>query len=199
MKHCTCLNWLRQRDSLYLANFFQKDKVRELYDAQEKDAPESAWVKFNLYRSAAENKDGTNALDYLAEAVKLDSIYALEYDELSNMAYEKQRADEALRMLVLANEVFHYDPFLKLQMAQLTNELGDKERALQLLNKLRYLEWSQIYYPQMPQYLAGLIDFVRSGETSSQPLNDSETGLKEPTDLADSDSDTSRQKILHIK
>ncbi len=190
-------NWQRQRDALYLANFFQKDKIRELYEAQEKDAPEAAWVKFNLYRSAAEHKEGAKALEYLEQAVNLDSIYALEYSELSNLAYEKQRPDEALRMLGLAAEVFHEDPFLKLQMAQLANQLGEKEQALELLNKIRNLQWSDIYYPQIPQYLADFTASVQSGHNESEPHKD----VKENSDFEKiaPDFDPAKQRIMHTR
>lgn len=190
-------NWQRQRDALYLANFFQKDKVRELYEAQEKDAPEAAWVKFNLYRSAAEHKEGTKALDYLAEAVALDPIFALEYQDLSNTAYEKQRPDEALRMLELAAEVFHEDPFLKLQMAQLANQLGEKEQALELLNKIRNLQWSEVYYPGMQQYLAELTTFVQTGGQPPSKKKTEKGNERGEVELIIPRIDPARQQTLH--
>jgi tetratricopeptide (TPR) repeat protein len=161
------VNWQRQRDALYLGNFFKKEEIRKLYEAQEKDSPNGAWVKFNLYRSAAEHKEGTKALDYLAEAVTLEPLYALEYQELSNMAYEKGRSDEAFRMLSLASDVFHKDPFLKFQMAQLARENGEKERSLELLNKIRNLDWSDYYYPNMKQNITDFTEFVQSTEPSA--------------------------------
>ena len=48
-------------------------------------------------------------------------------------------------------------------MAQLANELDGKEVALEMLNKIRNLEWSEFYYPQMPQYLAEVTAFVQGG------------------------------------
>ncbi len=189
------LNWQRQRDALYLANFFQKDKIRELHEAQEKDEPESAYIKFNLYRSAAEHKEGAKALDYLAQAVKLDPMYALEYLDLSNMAYEKKRPDQALRMLKLAAEVFQEDPFLKIQMAQLASELGQKEMSLKLVEALRDLEWSTIYYPQMQQYLLELTAFIQGDPTSSQ------IGQEPGGDLAPDSmgQGPDRQRIIHAQ
>ncbi len=92
-------NWQRQANAIYLANFFQKEKVEEIFKAQQKDDAESPWVNFNLYRSSAELKEGTLALEYLAKTVALDQIYALEYANLSQMAYDKNRPEEALRML----------------------------------------------------------------------------------------------------
>jgi tetratricopeptide (TPR) repeat protein len=190
-------NWQRQRDALYLANFFQKAKIRELYEAQVEDAPNTAWIKFNLYRSAAEHKEGSKALDSLAEAVALDPMFALEYMELSNMAYGKQRPDEALRMLELAAEVFHEDPFLKLQIVQLSNELGDKETVLEMLNKLRNLEWAETsYYPGMKQYLAELTTFVQSGKQPSP--EDASQSNSDRSELMNPDTDRDdRQRIMH--
>jgi tetratricopeptide (TPR) repeat protein len=193
------LNWQRQRDTLYLANFFQKDKIRELFLAQEQDDPNTAYIKFNLYRSAAEHKEGTKALEYIADAVTLDPMYALEYFELSNMAYNKGQPDEALRMLKLADEVFHEDPFLKLQMAQLANEIGQKEVALEMLNKVRNLSWSEPYYPDMKQYIADLTIFIQSGEMPSQPDNINIGQEDQTLELIIPEEDSSRQKIMHNK
>lgn len=189
------VNWQRQRDALYLTNFFQKDKTRELFEAQEQDAPDKAWVKFNLYRSAAEHKEGEKALDYLAQAVALDSMFALEYQELSEMAYEKQRPDEAMRMLELAAEVFTSDPFLKLQMAQLANELEQKEKALELINKIRNLEWSDTYYPGMSQSLAEFTSFVQSGRVESEGNNSAEQNSD--FELIIPDAEPARQRVIH--
>ena len=183
------VNWQRQRDALYLSNFFKKEEVRKLYEAQDKDAPGEAWIKFNLYRSAAEHKEGKKALDYLAEAVSLDSLYALEYTELSNVAYEKGRPDVALHMLTLASETFSHDPFIKLQMAQIAHELGENEKATQLLNQLRNLNWSEFYYPQTPQYLAELEEFVQAGKAPSATLAD--------TSEAEKTGGSTRQRVLH--
>jgi hypothetical protein len=191
-------NFQRQREALYLGNFFQKDKIRELFEAQEQDAPDKAWIKFNLYRSAAEHKEGTKALEYLAEAVTIDPMFALEYLELSRIAYDKQRPDEALRMLKLAAEQFHTNPFIKLQIAQLANELGEKDKALEMLNKIRNLEWSEIYYPDMKQYISGLTTFVRGGKTSTstQPLSKKQESEKE-FELMIPGADPARQRVMH--
>lgn len=193
------LNWQRQRDALYLENFLQKGEIREIYLAQEKDAPDDAWIKFNLYKSAVSHKEGKQALGYLAQAVKLEPIYALEYFQLSSMAYDKNRPDEALRMLELAEVVFHSDPFLKLQIAQLVNELGDKTTALEILKTILNLEWSAIFYPDMREYLTGFIRHVQQ-----------EAGLNNKVDLKPGKStqqlepglpetDQGRQRILHIR
>lgn len=192
-------NFQRQRDSLYLSNFFKKEEIRELFLAQEKEAPEAAWVKFNLYRSAAEHKEGTKALNYLAEAVALDHLYALEYSELSNLAYEKQRPDEALRMLKLASEAFPQDPFIKLQIAQLANELGDQEYALEMLNKIRNLEWSDTYYPKMHQYLADLTAFVQSSEGHPQPVANGKKDVEKSAELSIPEEESSRERVMHLK
>ncbi|MCK4507573.1 MAG: hypothetical protein KAU27_03460, partial [Desulfuromonadales bacterium] len=151
----------------------------------------------NLYRSAAENKEGTKALDYLAEAVVLDGIYALEYQELSQMAYEKGRPDVAFRMLALASEAFPQDPFIKFQMVQLAHKIGEKEAALHLLNQLSNLQWSDFYYPQMPQYITDLTTFVQTGEGSPEQSSDSTEveDIKAPAPSRSADG--ARKRLLH--
>lgn len=160
--------WAHQADALYLNNFFQKEKIRELYQAQELAAPKAAWVKFNLFRSAAGHKEDTQALDYLSQAVALDRTYALEYLNLSDQAYENQRPEEALRMLALAAAAFPNDPFIKLQMAQLAHELGDTTKAVKLVAQLQSLPWSEVYYPRIAEDLSGFAAFLR-GELGTSP------------------------------
>ena len=161
-------NWQRQGDILYLNNFFQKGKVMEAALAMESEAPDSAWVKFALYRAAAGNQQGNEALRYLAEAVDRDNAYALEYLSLSKMAYDKGRPDEAMRMLTLAGKALPDNPFIKLDMAQLALNMEDKKTALHLVEPLQQLEWSTVYFPEMPSYLASFAAFLK-GEDVPAP------------------------------
>lgn len=162
--------WKRQSDVLYLANFFQKERVGELNLAMEKEAPQAAWVKYNLFHSAAEHKDGSAALNYLAEAVRRDRIYALEYLDLAQMAYEKKRPDEAMRMLGLAAEALPEMAQIRIQMAQLASEMGERDRALELIGALRKLSWSKYYYAGIPDYLEGFEHFLTTNGSAPSPL-----------------------------
>jgi tetratricopeptide (TPR) repeat protein len=155
------VNWERQGQILTLYNLFQKEKARELAVAQENDLPDAAWVKFNLYQAAAAHKEGGKALAYLGEAVRLDKIYALEYLNLAEMAYDKQRPDEALRMLKLAGETFPDNPGIRLQIAQLNAELGDSKTALHIVRQLQLLPWSSVYQAPIPAYLQGFAEFLQ--------------------------------------
>jgi hypothetical protein len=162
------INWRRKADILYLSNFFKKDETRELALAMNADEPDTAWVKFALYRSSVEHSQGSDALSFLAEAVRLDRVYALEYLALSDMAYEKKRSDEAMRMLSLAAGTFPENAQIKLKMAHLATAMGDKETALHLVGQLQQLEWSPVYYPDMPQYLEDFTAYLK-GETTAVP------------------------------
>jgi tetratricopeptide (TPR) repeat protein len=149
-------NWKRQADAIYLVNFFQGEKVDEIHRAQEQDDPDSAWVKFNLYRSSATLKQGEQALDYLAQAVALDPMYAYEYGNLARMAYDRRRPDETMRMYTLAGKALPEDHLIKLSMAELAAELGNHEMAKHLLDQLKDLPWSPPYHGEMNNYLDGL-------------------------------------------
>ena len=160
--------WRYQSDILYLQNFFKTEEILKLAKEMENKRPESAWVKFSLYRAAQMNKLGTEALKYLSEAVNRDKAYALEYESLSDLAYEKGRPKEALRMLGLAANAFPGNFGIKLKMAKLSAELGDKTTALHLVEQLRGLSWSPVYFPDMPEYLKGFKVFLEK-EDEPQP------------------------------
>lgn len=164
------VNFGRQAEILYLANFFQKEKIRDLALAQEKELPAVPWVQFNLFRSAAEHKDGVLALDYLAKAVSLDRAYAVEYPELARYAYEKGRPEEARRMLELAANAIPEDPQIRLQLAQLTAETGDLKTARRMVEQLRQLPWQPVYFAVFQDYLAAFsAHLVGKGSAPASP------------------------------
>lgn len=167
------VNWQRKADILYLSNFFKKDETRELALAMDAEEPETAWIKFTLYRSAAEHNQGSEALSFLSEAVRLDPVYAVEYLALADMAFEKGRADESMRMLSLAARVFPENIQIKLRMARLATEVGEKTTALHLVEKLQQLEWSPVYYPEMPDYLEDFAAFLKGEQPArTNPADD---------------------------
>lgn len=172
--------WKRQADVLYLANFFQKERVAEINLTMEKEAPQAAWVKYNLFHSAAEHKDGSAALNYLAEAVRRDRIYALEYLDLAQIAYDKKRPDEALRMLGLAADALPEMAQIRIQKAQLASELGERDQALTMVEELRKLPWSKHYYAGIPSYLEGFEHFLTTNGSAPPPLPRHGSGAGNP-------------------
>jgi tetratricopeptide (TPR) repeat protein len=156
--------WKGEAEILYLQNFMQKDKIEQIARQMVVASPQSAWVKFSLYRAAQESNIGEVALQALADAVQLNSVYALEYENLAEQAYDRGRPDAALRMLKLAQANFPDNPHLWLKIAQLSNELGDQKTALELARSLQSLDWSEVYYPQMPQFLEGFVKHLEQGE-----------------------------------
>lgn len=158
------LNWQRQQQILYLDNFFRKEETLKLAKEMEAENPASAWVKFALYLSAVEHKQGAEALTFLSEAVALDKVYALEYLNLSEMAYEKDRPDEAMRMLSLAAKSFPENIQIKLNMARLASDIGEIDTALHLVEQLQSYQWSPLYYTAMPEYLKGFAAFLKNAK-----------------------------------
>lgn len=181
------VNWQRKAQTLYLENFFKTEEINTLALMMSREEPASAWAKFTLYLSAIELNQARKALSYLAEAVSLDQIYALEYLRLSEMAYEKGFPDEALRMLSLAADVFPDNSQIQLNMAQLAAEIGDTETALHLVKQLQKLNWSPIYYAEMPEYLEGFALFLEESEEASAPKTDADVPAADPK----------RQRILN--
>lgn len=149
--------WAAQKDILYLENFFQKDEIRKLVEAQAQESPKSAWIQYNRYHTAGLFKEANQALANLAHTVALDRTYGLEYLLLAERAYEAKVPDQALRMMQMAAVTFPENPFIQLQAAKLAMETGDKEAAKKIVRELQKLPWSLVYYPDMPKHLEGFL------------------------------------------
>jgi len=146
----------QRANALYLPNFFQNEKIRDIYLEMEAAAPEDASVKYGLYRIYRDLKEGTAALDYLAQAVTRDPAYALEYLDLAPTAREKNRPDQALRMLQLASDALPDNPFIALDLAAFLIEVRHGDEALEILERLGELTWSPVYYPDMARQIEAM-------------------------------------------
>lgn len=161
--------WKGQSEILYLKNFMQKERIAQIARQMAVSAPQSAWVQFSLYRAEQQSNSGEAALQALAEAVRLDPVYALAYENLAEQAYDRGRPDEALRMLKLAQASFPDNPHLTLKIAQLSSELDDRKTALHLIEQLQKLPWSPVYYPEMPDYLKGFAAHLEGKKPAVSP------------------------------
>lgn len=150
-------DWEIRRKALYLGNFFQNEKIRELYLQLKKRAPQDSSVHYALYQTLRKLKQGTAALESLTEAVQLDLAYGLEYLTLADTALGKDRPDQALKMFERAAAAFPDNPFIPLQKADTLIKLGHTEPAVKLLQELRQQPWSKTYYPQLPEYIESLL------------------------------------------
>lgn len=160
----------KQRASaLYLPNFFQNEKIRELYLEMETAAPEDASVKYGLYKIHRDLKKGNEALKYLEQAVSLDRAYAFEYLALAPVAEEKGLPDQALKMIRLAQTAMPGNPFISLEMAAHLIKLNHPEQALEILEELHSLSWSKVYYPDMSGHLEAMM-------TTAKEKHDAKTG-----------------------
>jgi hypothetical protein len=145
--------WGQRAQALYLENFFQKEKVREIYLGLEKNDPRDPSLKFALYGVERQFQDGDKAMGYLRQAVALDRSYGLEYLNLARLAHEKKLVDQTIRMLELAQQSMPENPFITLQIAENYEAAGDQAAAEKLLGNLRSLPWSKVYYPDLPSAL----------------------------------------------
>ncbi|GAB6082852.1 hypothetical protein JCM30471_17660 [Desulfuromonas carbonis] len=174
-------SWELLSKTLYLRNFFKKEEVLKLALELQKEAPESAWAKFRLYRELAENKQGSAALKALNEAVAIDRVYALEYLALSDLAVAKNLPDEAIKMLKLASEALPNNFQIRLYLAKILAEYGESDMALHLVQELRKLPWSFVYYADMPEELRIFSEDLKSnGATDFADKKTDQLQLKKP-------------------
>lgn len=157
--------WLRRSDALYLQNFFQKEKILALYLEMAAADPENASVDFGLYQISRQMENDEQALAYLDAAVALDPVYAIEYLELAQDALHQQRFEATLELLAKAVAALPDNPFIAQQRARLLMAQGQKAEALPLLQNLRRLSWSAVYYPDLPAQLDGDIKQAKKKES----------------------------------
>ncbi len=157
-------NESRRSQALYLENFFQKDKIRDLYLAMEAEAPQDASVKYDLYQSARRFKEGNKALDYLQQAVTLDHIYGMEYLELAEVALEQDLYEQAISMLKLAMESFPESTFIELKLADTYLQSGASDQAKEVLSRLEKQPWSPIYHAGVPELLKQMSAIAGDGK-----------------------------------
>jgi tetratricopeptide (TPR) repeat protein len=150
------LNWQRRADALYLPNFFKTEEARDLFLAMETDLPGDPSVKYDLYQNSRELKEGDKALDYLKQAVALDPVYALEYSNLASLALERGLPEQAVKMLRLAEEAMPENPQISLLLAAQLNDLNHPVQTRKILEKLRALPWSTVYFPDMEAHIEAM-------------------------------------------
>lgn len=149
-------HWAQRASALYLENFFKKDEVRDIYQKLEQRRPDDPSIKYALYSVSREFKEGDKALSYLADAVRIDPAYGLEYQVLAQLARDKNLPDQELRMLLLASNALPSNPFFKLAIAEQMLAGSQRDHAQKLLQELQQLPWSEIYYPDIAEHLQKL-------------------------------------------
>lgn len=148
--------WSLRKDARYLETFFQIDPVLETYQAMASKAPQDASIQFDLYRAHWMDKTYGEALEHLAKAGALDSVYGLEYLNLVHQAMDEGNIEAALDLLTKASRLDPENPFIPLQMAETCLQADQAPKARLLIDALRKRKWSTIYYPEIPALLAEL-------------------------------------------
>ena len=153
--------WELRSNALYLENFIQREEIRQIYLEMEKEDPGDPAVKFGLYHISRQLNKTDDALDYLREAVQLDKVYAGEYLSLSELAMEKKRPEQAVKMVQLARSAEPENPFILLQLVRALLNTGQQEEAKALKAELTALIWSKIYYPEQSDETVGLLSLLQ--------------------------------------
>lgn len=156
--------WRQRSHTLYLPNFFQAKEVNKLLLDMDISDPGQPSIKYALYQAHITRKQGDVALDYLAQAVALDSGYALEYLALSSLARDNDLPEKSLEMLQLAAETFPDDPFIKTQIISELQKSDQIDPARKILEQLQGLNWSETFYPNWPAKLEELKNHLTQQE-----------------------------------
>jgi tetratricopeptide (TPR) repeat protein len=154
--------WRQRAEALYLPNMFLVSGGLKIYLQMAKNNPEDPSLHYALFElSRASQSTHKAALFHLAEAVKRDPVYALEYLALVPLALKEERQDEALRMLRLAHEALPDNPFITLELARALIAEDQRDPAVPLLQSLLDETWSETFYSMMPGMLEQLLAEAR--------------------------------------
>ena len=155
-------NWKQRADALYLPNMFLVSDGLQIFLQMVKEDPADPSLQYALFElSRAAKSTHKAALFHLAEAVKRDPVYALEYLSLLPLALKEDRPDEALRMLRLAHEALPDNPFVSLELARALIAEGQGDHAVPLLQSLLAEKWSETFHPDMPEILEQMLAEAR--------------------------------------
>jgi hypothetical protein len=155
--------WKQSATALYLPELFSAGEAYKILLQQMQAHPDDPSIHYALYQASRNVKSARNlALVHLAEAVKYDPVYALEYLALAPLAREKDRPDEALRLMQLAHDAAPNNPFITLELAKALIINGQNDNAVPLLMQLLTLKWSPAFYSDMPDFLQQLLSETKS-------------------------------------
>ncbi len=152
--------WRLRAKALYLENFFKKEEMLEIFQKMDQLEPENAATQYGLYQVQRRFKNGDKALQHLAEAVRIDPGYALEYYTLAETALKKKRPAAALQMLSLASAQQPANPGPLLRQLDILVQINHPQPMAGLLEQLNKMTWSEIYYPGMGKHLQHYQDIL---------------------------------------
>ncbi|WP_020674951.1 tetratricopeptide repeat protein [Geopsychrobacter electrodiphilus] len=157
-------DWKQRAEALYLANFFKNEEIQAKYLKMQTEAPDDPSIKYALFQSERELKQGNQSLKSLAAAAALDPAYGQAYLDLVQVALKAKRPDAALQMLDKAAALFPENPFIDIKRAEILSTYGKPEETIQILARLKKLVWSPIYYPDMPAFFQSLSDEAQKNQ-----------------------------------
>ncbi len=145
--------WGPHADILYRNSFLQNGFALDTYLALAEEDPQDSIFQYGLYLTYSALNEGEKAFEALERAVALDPGYAYEFLQLAQHALEQKLPRQSLAMLEKAHGFFPEQAFIALRMVQFYVDMKNKDAALELLNNLRYEDWSLYYHGWVPGWL----------------------------------------------
>jgi predicted Zn-dependent protease len=146
-------SWKIKSQIFYLENFFQPEEIYQLATELTRIDPKDPSSHYELYRAKRLNKLPYNGA--LESAIENDSIYATEFLILAENAKDPE---QTVNFLLNASKHLPSDPVIQLRLAHALIDANDHEKAKKLINSLKRMKWSHIYFPEVISSLEKLQD-----------------------------------------
>lgn len=137
-------SWKIKSQIFYLENFFQPEEIYQLATELTRIDPKDPSSHYELYRAKRLNKLPYNGA--LESAIENDSIYATEFLILAENAKDPE---QTVNFLLNASKHLPSDPVIQLRLAHALIDANDHEKAKKLINSLKRMKWSHIYFPEV--------------------------------------------------
>lgn len=149
----TPASWGLRTNALYATAMFEESRARELTAQAVKVSPNDAAAHYSLALDLFKQRHAEEGFAALDQAVALDRGYGLEYLELAERGKELGKMDKSIDLLQRAAQAIPDTPFIRLELINQLIQSGRVKEARPLIAALRKLDWSEMFYPEIPRLL----------------------------------------------
>lgn len=149
----TPASWGLRTNALYATAMFEESRARELTTQAAKVSTNDAAAHYSLALDLFKQRRAEEGFAALDQAVALDRGYGLEYLELAERGKELGKLDKSIDLLQKADQAIPDTPFIRLELINQLIQSGRVKEARPLIAALRQLDWSEMFYPEIPRIL----------------------------------------------
>ncbi|PLX80249.1 MAG: hypothetical protein C0616_08690 [Desulfuromonas sp.] len=164
--------WEKRAQAMYAGAMYMESDAKKLIRAAAESYPDDAAALYDMAMLSLQQGDNQGGIDFLDEAVRLDSGYASAYPMLASRSAETGNFQQALEFGQKAKSFFPDNAFIDIGMVESLVALERFPEAREKLIMLEKLDWSTEYHPDVPDYLRNLQKVIETANQTPSEKND---------------------------